>query len=276
MKIFRSLGVTLIAGALLTGCTNYVGAADSKLISVKDLTQEKLLTVQDRTLPAVKLTTKDSLQAEMNTLRSRLVISQGLSSHKQVAFTFDDGPDTHFTNQVLDILKKEKVSATFFVCGNNVEAHPDVVKRIDQEGHSVGNHSWNHPDLSKKDQATVNQQISKTNDAIQDAIGKKPTLFRPPYGARKGGIVDGEAQKLNMKVILWSVDTLDWNHKSKDQIMEAYHREFKPGGIVLQHSAGNEGLKETVKALPEMIRDLKSKGYEFVTVDKLIGVPAYQ
>ncbi|MDQ0417523.1 peptidoglycan/xylan/chitin deacetylase (PgdA/CDA1 family) [Croceifilum oryzae] len=276
MKIFRSIGVTLIAGALLTGCTNYVGAAGSNLIPVKDLTQEKLLTMSDRTLPTVKLSTNDALLAEMSTLRSKFVISQGLSSHKQVAFTFDDGPDTHFTNQVLDILKKEKVPATFFVCGNNVEAHPDVVKRIDQEGHSVGNHSWNHPDLSKKDQATVSQQISKTNDVIKNVIGKTPTLFRPPYGAHKGGIVDNEVQQLNMKLILWSVDTRDWDHKSKDQIMEAYNKEFKPGGIILQHSSGNEGLKETVKALPEMIHDLKSKGYEFVTVDKMIGIQAYQ
>ncbi|SFX08792.1 polysaccharide deacetylase family sporulation protein PdaB [Thermoactinomyces sp. DSM 45891] len=275
MKIARSIGAILLGGVFLTGCTNFVGAAESNLIPVKDLSHEKLLAVSERTLPAVKMTTNDKLLAEMNTLRSKLVISQGSSLHKQVAFTFDDGPDTHFTNQVLDILKKEKVPATFFVCGNNVKAHPDVVKRIDEEGHSVGNHSWNHPQLTKKDQATINQQITSTNDAIKSAIGKTPTLFRPPYGAFNLGVRD-KVQQLNMKVILWSVDTLDWNHKSKDQIMEAYHKEFKPGGIILQHSSGNEGLKETVKALPEMIRDLKSKGYSFVTVDKLIGVEAYQ
>lgn len=279
MKSIRQILVILLVGVLLIGCTllepKSTGVTEPKPIPAKNQTQEKPLSLPKRTVPTVKMTTNNKVLAEIHKVRSKLVINRGATMQKQVAFTFDDGPDTHFTKQILEILKKEQVPATFFVTGNNVKAHPEMLQRIAEEGHSIGNHSWNHPQLNKMKAASVNQQISTTNDAIQKVTGKKPTLFRPPYGAFNQMVL-GEVKKHNMKVILWSVDTRDWDNPTKDEIMEVFHKQVSPGGIVLQHNAGNAGLKETVNALPNMIHELKRQGYRFVTVDQLLEVPAYQ
>lgn len=279
MKSIHQILVILLVGVLIGGCTllepKSTGVTEPKTIPVKDQTQEKPLSLPKRTVPTVKMTTNNKVLAEIHAVRSKLVINRGVSMKKQVAFTFDDGPDTPFTKQVLEILKKEQVPATFFVVGRNVNAHPQLLRKIAEEGHTVGNHSWNHPQLNKMNVAEVSKQISSTNEAIQKVIGKKPTLFRPPYGAFNQMVL-GEVKKNNMKVILWSVDTRDWDHRTKDEIMEVFHKQISPGGIILQHDAGNEGLKETVNALPHMIQELKRQGYRFVTVDQLLEVPAYQ
>lgn len=279
MKSVRQILVILLVGVLLVGCTllepKSTGVTEPKPIPAKNQSQEKPLSLPKRTVPTVKMTTNNKVLAEIHAIRSNLVINRGATMKKQVAFTFDDGPDIPFTKQVLEILKREQVPATFFVVGRNVKAHPELLRKIAEEGHTVGNHSWNHPQLNKMKAATVNSQIGNTNDAIQNVIGKKPTLFRPPYGAFNQMVL-GEVKKHNMKVILWSVDTRDWDHPTKDEIMEVFHKQVSPGGIILQHDAGNEGLKETVNALPHMIHELKRQGYSFVTVDRLLEVPAYQ
>lgn len=235
----------------------------SKQIDEEDLPNKKWVS---------KLTAKE--QQEVAKLKKKILFYHGPSFKKQVALTFDDGPDKNFTIQVLDILKKEQVPATFFVVGYRSKNHPDVLKRIDQEGHIIGNHSYNHPQFTKISLSQVDKQISQTNHYIHQAIQKTPLLVRPPYGSINDKVTKHLGKK-GYKVIQWSVDTVDWKGPTSQQIVHTVKRDTKPGGIILQHSAGGEQLQQSVDALPEIIRYFKSQGYEFVTVDQLLNVPAY-
>jgi peptidoglycan-N-acetylglucosamine deacetylase len=204
-----------------------------------------------------------------------VVVFQGPRSSKKVALTFDDGPDRNYTNQILDILKREHVPATFFVVGRMAQAYPDVLRRIDQEGHIIGNHSWNHPQFTKLSKVKIDFQIKHTNEIIQRVIAKEPMLVRPPYGSIQQELAK-ELNQRGFKIINWSVDTLDWKKKRPDAILGTVKRQIRPGGIILQHSAGGPQLRSTVEALPDMIAFLKQNHYQFVTVDELLGVLPYK
>ncbi|NOV02274.1 polysaccharide deacetylase family protein [Paenibacillus sp. LMG 31457] len=191
---------------------------------------------------------------------------------RQVALTFDDGPDDKYTSRILDILKKEQVKATFFLIGEHAKQHPQMVKRIVDEGHAVGNHSWDHPNLVQADADKIRSEITSTDDEIKRITGKEPTLFRAPYGAVSSPVLE-IASSTGHQLIGWSVDTLDWDGKSVVDILSNVRKEVRPGAIVLQHSAGGKkgNLNNTVEALPQIIAYLKQKGYALVTVPELIS-----
>ncbi|UQZ80890.1 Peptidoglycan-N-acetylglucosamine deacetylase [Paenibacillus konkukensis] len=219
--------------------------------------------------PAVPLASGQEPAAAAFNVKEHVIYS-GPRSEKKVALTFDDGPDAKFTNQILDILKREQVVATFFVTGEHASAHKDVMKRIVENGHEVGNHSWDHQDLTKMDEQQLKDEIDKTDAVIQGFTGRPSTLLRPPYGAISKQVVDHAES--NHKLIFWSVDTRDWQGYTSEKIMETFKKELKPGAIILQHSAGgkNGNLSNTVKALPQLIHYLKEHGYEMVTVSNLV------
>lgn len=221
-----------------------------------------------------ELSEEELYRHELEALQKQKAIYSGPKHSKKIALTFDDGPDQNFTIQVLDILKREKVPATFFVVGRMVNAYPEVLKRIDQEGHVIGNHTYSHPELPKLSQEKAIKQIEMTNQIIQQTIGKNPTLFRPPYGAFTKSLTN-QVAKRNMKVVYWNVDTLDWNHRTTEQVVATVKSKTQGGAIILQHSAGNDGLQASVNALPKIIAHYKSLGYEFVTIDKLLETSAY-
>ncbi|MGO4530263.1 polysaccharide deacetylase family protein [Paenibacillus sp. 2TAF8] len=195
-------------------------------------------------------------------------------STKQVALTFDDVPDPRFTPQVLDVLKKYKVRATFFVVGSRAEKHPDLVKRMVKEGHIVGNHSYNHPEFSKLSMTAFRKQILHTGDIIHRLTGYTPKMIRPPYGD-----INEEqlrwAAKQHYSIVNWNVDSLDWKGLSKEKVKHNILSAVKPGSIVLQHAGGGTGsnLKGTVDALPEVIEELRNRGYELVTLDEMLKLP---
>jgi peptidoglycan/xylan/chitin deacetylase (PgdA/CDA1 family) len=201
----------------------------------------------------------------------------GSKGERKVALTFDDGPDAKYTHQVLDVLKKYGISGTFFLVGNKVEDHPDVVQRIFMEGHTIGSHSWSHPDLSKLDEGQVYTEVINTERAIENIIGKKPALIRPPYGAMSKGAIE-QLIKLNYKIINWNVDSVDWRDRNVDQILINTLPDVRNGSILLFHTAGGEGqsLASTPEALAEIIYTLAVQGYEFVSVDELLSIPAYK
>lgn len=162
-------------------------------------------------------------------LKSKLIHYSGPSDKKkQAALTFDDGPDDRYTLQILDILKKYNVKATFFLIGQKAKAHPDVVKRIVQEGHAIGNHTWSHPDLDKIGTVKVMEEISKTQDELASIIGYRPTLFRPPYGAVNPADLQAISD-MGLSIVNWSVDTRDWAGTPTQGILSAVHKELKPG-----------------------------------------------
>lgn len=201
---------------------------------------------------------------------------RGASYTNRIALTFDDGPDGKYTPQVLDVLKSYQVPATFFLIGNRAEKHPEIVERIIAEGHVVGNHSWSHPDLRKISKERLHSEILRTEQVLQKITGLKTALIRPPYGFLSLPVLE-EMKKMNYKVINWSVDSVDWRDQNVDQILKNTLPDVREESILLFHSAGGEGqsMAATVEVLPELIETLRLMGYSFVTVDDLLGIPAY-
>lgn len=199
-------------------------------------------------------------------------IEKGNTTKKLVAITFDDGPEAFYTPQILDILKEKGVPATFFVVGNQVRMFPEEMKRIVSEGHGIANHTWKHPDLRKVWTSKVREEIRSTQAEMERVVGKKPDLFRPPYGAFTKADV-AVFNELGMRNIMWSVDTLDWSGLSGEEIVKIVQQKIAPGGIILQHNFQTHArlLDGTVEALPLFIDDLQAKGYKFVTLQTLLA-----
>lgn len=195
---------------------------------------------------------------------------------KEVALSFDDGPDDYWTPRVLDDLKELDAKATFFCVGERVQANPDVFRRMIKEGHVVGNHSWNHANLSKITIEQAADQIIRTNEEMFRAGGVRPHLLRPPYGALSEPLIR-EATRLGQIIILWNVDSLDWTQIPAEQVAANILSHTGPGAIILLHSAGGKGqsLQNTVNALPYVIRTLRDRGYRFRTIPELLKIPAY-
>lgn len=180
---------------------------------------------------------------------------------KCVALTFDDGPGP-YTAGLLDTLKKEGVRATFFMLGENVGGHRDVVRRMALEGHELADHSWSHPQLTTLSSAEVRSQIERTQKVIKEASGGvEPTLVRPPYGSTNERV----GRAVGMPLILWSVDTLDWRYRNVARDVRVGVKEPESGGIILFHDIH----KTSVEAIPQVVDGLKKRGFTFVTVSEL-------
>lgn len=197
----------------------------------------------------------------------------GDTQEKVVALTFDDGPDSKITPQILDILKANNIHASFFFIGERAKVLPSVVKRVYSEGNLVLNHSFSHPDLSKKNLAEIKTQINSTQNIINDIIGKKPAIIRPPYGAVNDAVLK-EVNAQDLKIAIWSIDTLDWSQKEKSNIVKNVVDNVRPGEIILMHS--NDDKAATAEALPELITKLKEKGYRFVDLGELLNISPYK
>jgi len=195
----------------------------------------------------------------------------GTSKERNIALTFDDGPDDKFTPQVLDVLKAHGVKATFFLLGKQAEAHPAIVKRIIREGHAIGNHSYRHPLFTKITVEQFNKEVEQTEEVLNRLTGYRPKLLRPPYGE-----INEEqllwAHSNGYVVVNWNVDSLDWKNLGEQQVSGNILGHTKAGAIVLQHSAGGDSqdLSGTVKALPAIIAKLREQGYGLVTVPELL------
>jgi len=183
-----------------------------------------------------------------------------------IAMTFDDGPSATLTPKLLDLLAAHHIKATFFVIGENVAEHPEIVARAAREGHEIGNHSWSHPNFGKMSDQGVRSQLQRTDDAIKNATGQRPTLMRPPYGSitprEKRWIHD----EFGYRIILWDVDPLDWKRPGPAVVRSRILKETQPGSIVLSHDI-HPG---TIEAMPSTFDALEAKGFKFVTVSELI------
>lgn len=170
-----------------------------------------------------------------------------------VALTYDDGPTAQFTRPLLTALQRAGARATFFNMGSRVQQQPSLASAQVQAGMWVGNHTWSHPHLTQLSQSAIAQEISSTQNAIRQATGQTPTLFRPPYG-ETNGTVQAEAQRQGMAQVLWTVDTQDWNGASTANIVRAATG-ASAGGIVLMH----DGYQTTVNAVPQIVQGLQAK-----------------
>ncbi|MFS0860034.1 polysaccharide deacetylase family protein [Paenibacillus taichungensis] len=174
-----------------------------------------------------------------------------------VALTFDDGPST-LTKQFVDILTEEKVAATFLFVGQKVERNQDAVIYASEHGMAIGNHSWDHSLLPKDTPQDQSESLSKTNSVLESLTHKTVTLFRPPYGAVNNKLVS-EVKKLNMKTLLWNRDPEDWNAKKPEDIIRYFHQVEAAGGVYVLHEN-----KNTLEALPAILKHLKEKNLKFV------------
>jgi len=185
-----------------------------------------------------------------------------------VALSFDDGPNPSITHIVLDVLEENNVAATFFILGIEAERYPDLLNRIIQEGNEIGNHSLNHPDFTKLSDEVLSYQINTTQEIVKDATGYAPLLLRPPYGFYNQEIV----QKIKLPIILWSLDTLDWQNRNIEMIYNNIFNNVKDGDIILMH----DSYQTTADALKIIIPELISRGYQPVTISELSkykGIP---
>ncbi|WP_106768266.1 polysaccharide deacetylase family protein [Paenibacillus faecalis] len=190
---------------------------------------------------------------------------------KVIALTFDDGPHQESTTKILDLLKKHNAKATFFVVGNRVEKHPEIVKRQFEEGHEIGNHSYSHPSFERINGSLIATELTKTQEVIYKTIGEKPTLFRPPGGSYNESIVQfGKSSGLLMILWSWHQDTLDWKKPGVDKIVNKVLKNAHNGDIVLMHDFVLNS-SQTYDALEIILPELKKRGYSFVTVSELLS-----
>ena len=183
-----------------------------------------------------------------------------------IATTFDDGPSATLTPKLLDLLAAHHIKATFFVIGENVAEHPEIVERAAHEGHEIGNHSWSHPNFAKMSDEGVRRELRRTDDAIKSAIGARPTLLRPPYGSLTARQKRWIHDEFGYQIILWDVDPLDWKRPGPAVVCNRILKETRAGSIVLSHDI-HPG---TIEAMPRTFDQLEAKGFKFVTVSELI------
>ena len=182
-----------------------------------------------------------------------------------VALTFDDGPGDQ-TDRLLAALREKGVRATFFTIGKNVKARPDLVKKEAAEGHSVGNHSWDHPQLTKLTPEELRKQLKNTSDSIVEAGAPAPVLMRPPYGSSNADVLKAIGEN-GMAETRWDVDTEDWKNKNAAVTTQRALAGARPGSVILMHDIH----ASSVDAVPGLIDQLKAKGYTLVTVPQLMG-----
>jgi peptidoglycan/xylan/chitin deacetylase (PgdA/CDA1 family) len=175
-----------------------------------------------------------------------------------IALTFDDGPD-RYTDAILTVLRAYGVHATFFVMGVKAQAHPELIRAEVTDGHRVENHSWSHPHLSDLSAAEIDHQLSATQQAIVAAGAPPPSMLRPPFGDADAE-VDAAAARANLKVVRWSMDTNDWRGRTAQDITAAVLDHLSPGQVVLMHDGVQES-RNTLAALPSIIRGLRDRGY---------------
>lgn len=178
-----------------------------------------------------------------------------------IALTFDDGPNKKTTLPILDILKEYNSAATFFVLGNRVSDNGDILKRMIEEGSEIGNHSFNHKELTKLSPPELTEQIQKTQNAVLESTGKSPKLIRPTYGSFNDDLKSG----VNMPLILWSVDTLDWKSRDAKKVTNHVLENVKDGDIILMHDIYESTAEATITLVPKLIQ----MGYQLVTVSEL-------
>lgn len=181
---------------------------------------------------------------------------------KKIALTFDDGPHPFYTEQLLDGLKERGVHVTFFVTGEHAKLHPDVIRRMQEEGHLIGNHTYSHIQLKDSNREEYKQELIKTNEVIEEITGEEVLFVRPPYGTWDKSF----EQELNMFPVLWSVDPLDWCSSNADCIARKVEENAGENDIILLH----DYYETSVTAALEIVDELLAEGYTFVTVDEIL------
>ena len=190
------------------------------------------------------------------------------TDRKVIALTFDDGPHPRYTRQILSLLKEYGITATFFMVGVNITRYPDVARAVAEGGHAIGNHTYTHPPVKERGDEEMRAEILRAEKEIEDIVGKKPTVFRPPEGTCPNRI-SSLAGRLGYSVILWTVDTRDWAATPPEKIVSNVMGHVKSGDILLFHDYVSY-KNTTIDALKILLPMLIREGYQFVTVPELL------
>jgi peptidoglycan-N-acetylglucosamine deacetylase len=192
---------------------------------------------------------------------------------RQLALTYDDGPNDPHTQHLLDVLAKHSVHATFFLIGRYVKERPDIACEIVRAGHVVGNHTFTHPLLTFKSVTEIRTQLEQCRSALRDAIGVPSSLFRPPFGARRPAVLR-VAREIGLAPVMWNVTGYDWTAPPAAEIERKLARQIHGGDVILLHDGGHQRMgadrSQTAIATDRLIARYKSEGYEFVTVPQMM------
>jgi len=199
----------------------------------------------------------------------------GLSrGSRQLALTYDDGPNDPHTLRLLEVLAKRQVKATFFLIGRYVRQRPDIVREIAGGGHVIGNHTFTHPLLIFKSESEIRSELLTCQAALQDAIGTHSNLFRPPFGGRRPAVLR-IVRALGLQPVMWNVTGYDWNAPPAEVIERKVSSQIHGGDVVLLHDGGHKQMgadrAQTVQATEKLIGRYQTEGHEFVTITEMLG-----
>jgi peptidoglycan/xylan/chitin deacetylase (PgdA/CDA1 family) len=192
---------------------------------------------------------------------------------RQIALTYDDGPNDPNTLRLLEVLTKHNVHATFFLIGRYVRQRPEIVREIARAGYAVGNHTFTHPLLIFKSEAEIRKEIIQCRDALQDAVGEHSNLFRPPFGGRRPAVLR-IARELGLEPVMWNITGYDWNAPPAAVIERKVANHVRGGDVILLHDGGHKQMgadrSQTVIATDRLIGPYKSEGFEFVGIPEMM------
>lgn len=196
------------------------------------------------------------------------IIWLGPEDKNQVALTFDDGPHPEYTPQILAVLDRYHVKATFFMVGDMARQYPEVARKVANQGHEVADHTMTHPEAPKTDDQRLRREVQRAAQLLEQISGKKVHYFRPPYGYFDVAYFQA-CRDNNMDVVLWSIVPRDWEQPPADVLVRRVAAEIRPGAIVLLHDGGGD-RRQTVEALPAIIEAIRAKGLQMVTLSQLL------
>jgi peptidoglycan/xylan/chitin deacetylase (PgdA/CDA1 family) len=192
---------------------------------------------------------------------------------RQLALTYDDGPNDPHTGKLLDVLDRHGVKATFFLIGRYVEQRPEIAREVARRGHVVGNHTFTHPNLIFTSKTALERELRQTEEALAQAVGEHSRLFRPPFGARRPATLR-LARARGLETIMWSVKCWDWSAPSAEYIVAKARKGIRGGDVVLLHDGGHAEFgtdrSHTVNATGELLRRYQGEGFEFVTIPQMM------
>jgi peptidoglycan/xylan/chitin deacetylase (PgdA/CDA1 family) len=196
---------------------------------------------------------------------------------RQLALTFDDGPNDPHTLRLLAVLARHEVHATFFLIGSRVQQRPDIVHEIAAAGHVIGNHTFTHPLLTFQSASQIRRELVDCRSALQDAVGEHSNLFRPPFGGRRPGVLS-IARDLSLEPVMWNVTGYDWDAPAVEAIEQKVAKRVRGGNVILLHDGGHTQMgadrSQTVIATDRLIARYKSQGYTFVSIPQMMNSEA--